>query len=256
MNLPHGYGVRHEGTRGLMKIKSRPAPSCPLWMVSYGDMMGLLLAFFVMLVAMSTVDKRLFGQAAQSIQDAFGMDVAGKNRTAAGTMDFPQRLQSVIQSRQVKLSGAAGTEVAPGERCTVEQLREGLKISGPALEFGPGNAEFRPSGIQVVARFAREMRGHTTRIEVHGHAWRESLPENGPARDLVDLSYARAKVVADVLATNGVEPHRVRLVACGDREPLRASSGAQDEDAPNRCAEIIVTEVLTDSPGGDARTHK
>jgi chemotaxis protein MotB len=225
-------------------------------MMSYADMMGLLLGFFIMLVAMSTIDKRLFGQAAQSIQDAFGLEGAAKGHSAPGRADLSQRLQSLVGSRQISLTSSSGKEGGTGATYAVQQLREGLKINGAALEFDPGSATPRDLGAAVLAGLAQEMKGHTTLVEIRGHASREALPAGGPWRDVMDLSYARAKAVGDVLAANGVEPYRIRLIACGDKESLRSGVVSPEDDASNRRVEIIVREVLADSSSRVASTRR
>ena len=43
------------------------------WMVTYGDLMSLLLTFFVLLVSFSTIQEAKFYEAIQSLQGAFGV---------------------------------------------------------------------------------------------------------------------------------------------------------------------------------------
>ena len=48
-------------------------PGAPFWMVTYGDMVTLLLTFFILMFAMSSVNEQKFMQAATSLQHALGM---------------------------------------------------------------------------------------------------------------------------------------------------------------------------------------
>ncbi len=56
------------------KKKGGPSePSAPAWVVTYGDMMSLLLTFFVLLISFSTISEREFTQAVMSLRGALGV---------------------------------------------------------------------------------------------------------------------------------------------------------------------------------------
>ncbi|WP_082833115.1 flagellar motor protein MotB [Geobacter anodireducens] len=59
------------------KREPEKQPSHERWLVSYGDLLTLLFAVFVVLYAMSQADKKKTEEVMQSIQSAFGMSVAG-----------------------------------------------------------------------------------------------------------------------------------------------------------------------------------
>ena len=50
-----------------------PAPGAPAWTATFGDLMNLLLCFFVMLFAMSTVDNDKFRAIAESFSKTFAV---------------------------------------------------------------------------------------------------------------------------------------------------------------------------------------
>jgi chemotaxis protein MotB len=63
------------------KKKKEGGGGAPDWMVTYGDMMTLLLCFFVLIVSFSTIDpkkKHKYEAAIHSIKDALGMPGHGK----------------------------------------------------------------------------------------------------------------------------------------------------------------------------------
>jgi len=240
----------------MFKKKTASGGGCPEWMVTYGDCMGLLLCFFIMLAAMSTVNAKQFQEATQSIQEALGVD--GKY----GPMPFEQsqtmshRIESVLSSKRVALSPGSAEEGMEGHEYLVEHVREGLRITGAALQFDRGSAQPRETTIRHLAKFSAELRGHTTRIDVRGHAYAEPVPENSGCKDLTDLSYARAVAIAQLLASNGIEQERLRVVACGATEPVETQAYREDQLARNRRVEIIVTEVLVSELKGGASSKK
>ena len=66
----------HGGRRRAKKHEEEEHENHERWMVSYADMMTLLLVLFVVLYAMSQVDKEKFAQLASGLSDAFGTPVS------------------------------------------------------------------------------------------------------------------------------------------------------------------------------------
>lgn len=59
------------------KKEEAPAPGAPAWMATFSDLMNLLLCFFVLLFAMSSVDTAKFNELAQSFASTFNVFKAG-----------------------------------------------------------------------------------------------------------------------------------------------------------------------------------
>ncbi len=241
----------------MAKEKKDPT-AAPGWMVTYGDMMSLLLCFFVMLVAMSTMNEVKFMEAVKSIQDAMGFENSfGQIPTLTPSQNsMMRRLESIIIPKRIKNIGDSDDEGLEGKEYRVEQIREGLRITGGILEFDRGSAEPRRATSDVVARLATEIRGHTTKIEIRGHASLEPIPSDSPFKNQMDLSYARAKAIADLLVKHGVQARRLRLVACGHWEPIRTQAYKEEEHARNRRVEVLVTEALVSELVGEASADK
>ncbi|WP_100501257.1 OmpA/MotB family protein [Geodermatophilus chilensis] len=66
----------HGGRRRGKKHEEEEHENHERWMVSYADMMTLLLVLFIVLYAMSQVDKQKFAQLASGLSDAFGTPVS------------------------------------------------------------------------------------------------------------------------------------------------------------------------------------
>jgi len=233
--------------------KKKASGGAPEWMVTYGDMMSLLLCFFVMLVAMSTIDKEQFVQAVQSIQEALGYDSNyGQIPSMESTHNsMLQRLEMIVLPKQVKSVGETEEDGLEGNEYRVEQVREGLRITGGVLEFDRGSAEARSSAASVMEQLTEELRGHTTKIEIRGHTSLEPLPEGCKYADQMDLSYARAKSIAALLVNSGIKPERIRVVACGSSEPVRTQAYQEKQRARNRRVEVLVTEALVSDLVGE-----
>ena len=233
-----------------MSRKKEEAPQgAPLWVITYGDMMSLLLCFFVILVAMSEVKQdENFRKVMESIREAFGY-VGGVGRVP--TDESPDnsmiaRLQT-MNFRNLKFEvGESPDEGMEGRSTTVRKIREGLEFRlGGQTAFEENLAELLPTAKRDLDKIAPHIVGHNTKIEIRGHTARESAPaKDGEPVDDWDLSYARARAVAEYLQGRGIPMARIRLTACGATEPLKVQAYDRKTKAINRRGELIVTEAL------------
>lgn len=68
------------------KREETPPPGSPAWMSTYGDMVTLLLCFFVLLFSMSTVDAQKFEALATSLSQTFSIFTAGSTAIGDGVL--------------------------------------------------------------------------------------------------------------------------------------------------------------------------
>jgi len=244
----------------VKKKTDKKKAGAPEWMVTYGDMMSLLLCFFIMLVAMSEIKaEEKFEQVMQSLREAFGYQ---GGMGAVPTLEPPnismlQRLESIVIPRKIKKIGDSQDEGIEGKLFRVETVREGLQIVvGGQIAFERFAARLKPEAAKLIADVAGRIRGHTTKIEIRGHATREPLPPDSGFDDQQDLSYRRALAVADALAGNGVNRRRLRMTACGANEPLVVQAYTERRRSANRRVEIIVSESVIADFEGSGKTFE
>jgi len=82
-------------------------PGAPFWMTTYGDMVTLLLTFFILMFSMSSIDAEKFRQAAASLIDALGsgilqssVGVVGDVSTATGTTGISRERIDMLASME------------------------------------------------------------------------------------------------------------------------------------------------------------
>ena len=68
------------------KPEETPPPGSPAWMSTYGDMVTLLLCFFVLLYSMSTIDASKFEALAASFSQTFSIFTAGSTAIGDGVL--------------------------------------------------------------------------------------------------------------------------------------------------------------------------
>ncbi|MFG0249586.1 MAG: flagellar motor protein MotB [Phycisphaeraceae bacterium JB051] len=228
-----------------------PPEGAPEWLVTYGDMMTLLLCFFVILVSLSEIKKEdQYRAVVEAVQKAFGMKGGGG---AMPTQDNPEmslipRLDEVqLQRKKEKEHSNADDPGIEGREREVTKVREGQKFAvGGRITFEPGSSDLTPLAKRGLKVVAKEIKGNNTKIELTGHAARREISVNSPYADLWALSFARAKAVMDFLTSEevGIRPERIRLVANAENEPVKQKVYGWAQLQPNRRVEIYVIEAL------------
>jgi chemotaxis protein MotB len=215
------------------------------WLLTYADMITLLLGLFVILYATSKVDTVKFEQVVTSLQKAFNPDVL---RGA--------QAQSVISTGNVantfvgltSFGATIGPELVTyaqkqelGDQISVTASKDAVVITlSGAWTFGSGSAELQPEGkeaLQFIANALRALPDSNT-IHVEGHT--DNLPSaSGRFPSNWDLSAARAGTAARILTENGVDGSRVSATGFADTRPI-ADNITPEGRGRNRRVEIWI----------------
>ena len=241
----------------MAKRPKKSGGGIPEWVVTFGDMMTLLLCFFVLLAAFSELKKENeYQKVVTAVKEAFGYS----GGVGVLPIDDPP-LRSMIQSLQElakrqmskKSISQNDTPGIQGKESTVTRVQEGLKFTvGGSQMFEPGSAVLSESAKPELERIARLLAGKRFKIEIRGHAASMTLAPGSPIRDLMDLSYYRAKTVHDFLVeTGGLDPLVLRISAAGDTEPVAPRAYTPETQAVNRRVEIIQTEAEVEETNPD-----
>lgn len=230
----------------------------PEWVVTFGDMMSLLLCFFILLQMFSELKREHeYQRVVTAIKEAFGY--AG----GIGVLpvdDPPLRSMIEVLETMAKKEDNDQSKVSrnqdpgiDGPQMRVTRIREGIvfTIGGPS-SFEPYSAEIKPAVREEIRKLAPLLAGRNNKIEIIGHAAAKYLEPSSPWKNLDDLSWQRAVNVKDALLECGIEDRVFRLQAAGTREPLRPRAVEVADAAENRRVEIILTEVLIDETNSDA----
>jgi chemotaxis protein MotB len=232
----------------MARKRNKKGPEgAPLWVVSYGDMMSLLLTFFVLLASLANFDDvhDRFMTAIQSIREALGMR-GQVGREIDDQVDFHsliQRLESLVKPDMPKNRGNTVDKGLHGKEFRLRRIRDGMEITigGPVL-FDPFSSELNDRGKQAIMAIGDELKGHRNKIEIRGHAADDNPPPDWTLEDTMKLSHDRALVVMEELILRGVDPRTIRLMSCGATEPVAQSVYDPNKRAMNRRVEIIVRE--------------
>ena len=224
------------------------------WLVTYGDMVTLLMAFCVLMYSASKVSEEKYEQVAQSIAQGFNspgpdaiVEIASRESaeiesTEEVTMLSPltnakEMLDQLIEERD--LDGEMSTSFTP----------TGLKIElSSSSFFGSGSADVRetmvPSLIEL-SEVLQSLPDGDYQVEVEGHT--DNVPIN-TARfpSNWELSSLRAINVAHIFEDTGIRKDRLSAIAYADTRPEAPNTDANginipENQAKNRRVVVHVT---------------
>jgi chemotaxis protein MotB len=229
--------------------KSKPEEAksgAPLWMVTYGDMMTLLLCFFVLLFSFSTLDVVRFKEVIVELQGALGVLSGGPMVLNMG--DIP--LQSIVQAQAVSVK----TQIAEVKKRVEEKVAEeemegdvqvalderGLKIrfTDKAL-FDLGKAEIKPYAIPILTAVGEEIAAIANPVLIEGHTddWPIHTPQF-PSN--WELSTARATAIIHFFIEEvGVDPARISAAGYSKYHPVAPNTSPENK-AKNRRVDVII----------------
>lgn len=227
-----------------------PPTGAPAWMSTFADLMSLLLTFFVLLLAFSTIaEPEKFEQAMTSLRGAF--NIFDGNIDPVNIQDTPPTSTRQQRIRRIASEIRRRLEVRGQENQVDLQFDEGgLKINLPSrVLFQSGSALLQPAAEPMLREIAEVLGGVAgIQIEVRGHTDNVPVGAGGVYRDNYDLSYGRAKSVTGFLTRVGQIPMtQLEMVPLGPTRPT-ATNDTEEGRQKNRRVELF---VRADDPEAD-----
>lgn len=178
------------------------------WVLTFTDVMGLMLTFFVLLFSMTETSKQKWQEMTSAMQSEFNRHYgAAQNRgpvesISLNKIDFDQALD--IPYLNVLLESVL-SESKNLQNITLTRHRGELIVSLPQdLLFDPGSAEIKGDGSRALYELGETLARIQNKVEIMGHADPRPLDGgNGPYDSNWELSLARAAAVAGVLESVG-----------------------------------------------------
>ena len=226
------------------------------WLVSYADFITLLLAFFVVMYAISQVNEGKYRVLSDALIEAFQptgrqpvairSDVQGSSR-GNSHIELPIRRQADSGRRKIE---ARMKNIADDIRKVLEPLvKEGqvrvtesargisVEINASVL-FAPGQAELNDDSVRSLAAVAQVLAGVGNAMEIEGHT------DNTPINTTVfpsnwELSASRASRVVRLFAQSGVAPERMVAVGYGEFRNVD-SNDTPEGKARNRRVTVMI----------------
>lgn len=227
--------------RKKRRIQSK-ASGAPRWMVTFSDLVTLILVFFILLFSMSQIDNVKFQSMANSFrqQAAFDEnpsivpgDYPNEQQQAGGQSDLDE-LYEKVQSFLKENSLEQTADVTRDERGVVLVLNE-------QFLFGSGESELMPVSYPFLDGIGALFKDLPNMIKVEGHT------DNVPIQDERypsnwELSSARSSsVIRYFVEEHSLSPGRFMAVGYADTRSI-APNSSEENRRKNRRVEMIIMD--------------
>jgi chemotaxis protein MotB len=220
----------------------------PLWVVTFGDLMSLLMCFFVLLLSFSEMDRKKYKMVSGSMAQAFGIQrkkpvfesprgqkmIAKEFDQAVIITKIEESIKPIIdeiKNEYEELKDAVELEIGE-DTVTIRMMGE--------TTFDTGKAELHPVFRPLLEKIGAVLSQTKGEIIIAGHT--DNVPLSGGLfGSNLGLSMARAGSVAEyLLRTTSIDPTRLSTMGFGEYRPLASNDTAQGR-RKNRRVEIIVS---------------
>ncbi len=248
------------------------------WLVTYADMITLLMVLFIVLFAMGQTDIAKYKKLRQSLAVGFGgpdkmalldggtgvldggaspvgvtpAELAAKtaistlDKRAAAWKQEKARLDEAKVALDRALKQINGSPLITDSQVRVVVGSRGLVITveSDIVLFEPGSASIRPEGQAVLNRIAEQLVVLPNHITVEGHT--DNVPISGVFPSNWELSTARASsVLRSLIALHGLDPSKGTAAGYADQKRVAPNDTAKGR-AKNRRVEIVVEARVSD----------
>ncbi len=224
------------------------------WLSTFADISLLLLAFFVLLYSMSSVEQEKFNNSFLSVRKALGTEKGGKRALQvkfsddSGVHMKKAKLLKQLEENQKQVfsefnfySAQEGMEGIVGGR--IQSGKITIRVPGDVL-FASGEVDLTAEGKKVIKKLKDFFVKHNDQtINIKGHT--DNVPPRPGARfkDNWELSALRAINVLRYLKDLGIEANRMTATGLADLNPLVPNTNKENR-AKNRRVEFVLTKSI------------
>ncbi|HET6976331.1 MAG TPA: flagellar motor protein MotB [Pyrinomonadaceae bacterium] len=215
---------KHGRSRASDALESRDR-----WLISYADLVTLLLALFIVLYAAAD------HQRAVKVATAFGAQFGEEKERGNGVLPGSNSLVTL----RARMDQALSANPALENRVRVDVNERGLVVSlTEAGFFAPGNEQIREDALPLLNALAEILRDAAAQVRIEGHT--DSLPISTVRhRSNWELSASRATAVLTHLVNDGVPAARLSIAGFADTRPV-ADNQTPEGRALNRRVDLVV----------------
>ncbi len=225
------------------KRQEQGSGGAPAWLVTYSDLVTLLLTFFVLMLSMANMDQIKFQDAAGSLRGAFGRSgIIQKTEIARPTVisfapiddDYVSRLYQRINSALTRLRIDRDIELVKDRGAVVLRVKE-------SILFDSGATTVRPEAYPILRKIADLVRPMPLNVRIEGHT--DDIPSSHPQYSNWDFSVQRAVSTLKFFANENLMPlERLSAVGYGEQRPV-VPNDSEAQRAMNRRVEFVLESL-------------
>lgn len=246
----------------MKKDKFEMKKSQQPWLITFADMLLVILVLFVLLYSYSETDVEKFKSVMGSFQKHSMMDGGsgfmdeGMDGDGGATVpkDLEEQFAEMLEREEniqeiLNYVDSYATEHELEDKMTVTPTKKGIEVVLPEIMLFPsGQADLLDEAIAFLDDMAPLLADISNPIEVEGHTDNRPIstvrfPSNW------DLSTARAnEVIRYLVETHDLQPERFKAVGYGEYHPI-ASNKTEEGKSKNRRVVMVITNEDTSSEG-------
>ncbi len=231
------------------------------WLLTYADLITLLMVFFVVMYALSKADSAKFSAVSQSMNIAFGsprgsvipMPAAGTSRSNKKRTPKDEAAGKGLQGAAAEDSTLKNVAKAIEDMIRERGLEDMITLDGSAdgrrltirlrdsVLFERGGALLTPSAQELIDRLGGVLKDIGMRVSVSGHT--DDIPiRSGAYASNWDLSTARSvSVIKDLIERVGFPEQLLSASGYAEYHPV-APNDSTENRAKNRRVEFVITD--------------
>jgi chemotaxis protein MotB len=221
------------------------------WLATYGDLVTLLLCFFILLFSMSTVDNQKFKKVISALNS---MGITGQSGSVTenvgdtissldiyNSIDIQEEMDDIYSKVKAMIESKGLSQ-----DINVEKVEAGvlLRFKNEIL-FDSGQAELKENARNTLEMLGEILRSYDKNIRIEGHT--DNVPvntSNNRFRSNWELSSARSISVVryfteDVPAEQRIDPKKFEVSGYGEYHPIAPNNSPQNKQK-NRRIEITI----------------
>jgi len=243
----------------FMEMPPPQEEGAPAWMATFGDLMSLLMCFFVLLLSFSEMDRQKYKEISGSLKNAFGIQYKKQiwespKGTKIIAKDFDERpitFTHTVDELFIEVKkeiNASFREMKDLIEMKEEEKKVTIRLMGEST-FDSGVSEIRQEMLPLLSKIGVALSQTSEYIIIAGHTDNVPIGSGNRFRTNWELSTARAISVSTYFIENGwVPPDRIAAMGFGEYRPIASNDRANGRQK-NRRVEIILgnlAEVLND----------
>ncbi len=191
------------------------------WLLTYADMITLLLAFFIIMYASSTISVTKYQSLAAAMAAAFGLKgspavMTGGAEEGAKPIIFPASQLQVTQIKNKLQKYVLEQKLQTAINIHLNERGLLIRIYADKVRFAPGSAALSPEYKRILNAVAGILASTPNAVQVNGYTDDTAAPAGGNWA----LSSMRAVNTVKYLVSRNIDPERLSAVGYGQYHPL------------------------------------
>ncbi len=196
----------------MARKKKQECPNIPAWLVSFSDLMSLLLTFFILLYSMSVLDIKKLMKFLWYFQGEEKMLSTKATAIIMPISLLPKDVAEEIKKRIVKILPPHGYQFEVISEYVLIRLFNDITFENDSAKLTPKAKET----LKQIAKVLKALNKKFISIDIQGHVSRTVAKRTDPWA----LSTARAIRVTEFLISQGIDPKKISATGYGDTKPI------------------------------------